>query len=153
MKSLLEFITPINEANAANLQNPRKGSSVYILKDGDNAAIQVKIAEVSRLKLKGFTRIQITLEKNPYDVNFWEEYVYDGVSYEVEKYQCKTFSHNGDDLYIGTSPEAIEEFISIKAGVELRIINQQIEDTQQKLDALYKKKQEKEAKIVKKLDK
>lgn len=45
MKKISEIIV---EAAAKNVHMPRKGSTVYLLKDGDDKAIPVKIVDVKK---------------------------------------------------------------------------------------------------------
>lgn len=153
MKSLSEFINEemINESAAANLQNPRKGSYVYILKYGEEKAIKVKIIDVARMKTKEYTRIEVILEENPNIINWWEEYVFPGIKYDLEKYQCKAIRQGGEAYYIGTSIDAINNYIDTKIGYELDEINRKIDDAQSKLDELIKAKQEREAKLLNKI--
>lgn len=146
MRKLSEFIT---EAAAKNVHNPRKGSTIYLMKVGETKAIPVKVERVEKIKTKwhgnsGGYDIYIELSDNSYNFTHYTESHYAGdFDWSDEKYQCITY--NG--FYIGVSKEAIKNYISSKAQNKLSGILKQIEKLESELDEVYKEKQKLEEEI------
>lgn len=146
MKSITDFIF---EAAAKNVHNPRKGSTIYLMKIGDSKAIPVKVERVEKIKTKwhgnsGGYDIYIELSDNSYNFTHYTESHYSGdFDWSDERYQCISYS----GFYIGTSKEAIKEYISSKAKTKLDGVLKQIEKLESELSNLYKEKEKMEGEI------
>ena len=146
MKKLTDFVF---EAAAKNVHNPRKGSTVYLMKIGDTKAIPVKVERVEKIKTRWYGNsggydIYIELSSNSYDFTHYTESHYAGdFDYSNERYQCISYS----GFYIGTSKEAIKEYIANKAETKLGGIMKQIEKLENELSNLYKEKEKIEGEI------
>jgi len=162
MKNLQEKINEnlIVEAAAKNVHNPRKGSTIYLLKDGDSKAIKTTIKDVRKVKNSWYGKsggydINIELSDNAYGITGWREPHYGGDwDYSDEKYQVQTITFskmfmNSDSgsgtFYIGVSTEAIQQFINTKGSDKLEGLLKEIEKKQAELDELMQKKQKAEA--------
>ena len=150
MKNLNELINEqlINEAAWKDLRNPRKGSTVYVLKDGESKAIQVKIVDVYKTKKskEGSYDVNIELGDNKYDFDGYTEYVFGTINYDGPKLvNAGTWVDKGT-FYIGVSKEAIQEYINTNAANQLKGVLNQIADAEKELAELYKKKEKYEAK-------
>lgn len=137
MKSILDTITEsiVNEG-IKDIYRPRKGSSVYLLKEGDTKAISVKITDTSYNKRAGF-----------YDVKFAENI------YNLEGYYYYKFNRDYNDpvmvysvdntmYYIGISSKSIQEFIRVVGKRQLDSILSRITDLEEDLKKAYKQKEE-----------
>ena len=157
MKNLQEKITEglIIEAAAKNVHNPRKGSTLWFLKDGETKAIPIKVVDNYKVKdswyrgTNGYD-INIELAKNEYNIDGWTEPHYGkDWDYSDEKYQVKPMGfYDGSKTihyYVGTSKEAIQEFIRTQGSKKLEGILKEIEQVQKELDELMQKKQRAEA--------
>lgn len=154
MKKITEgFIT---EAAAKNVHNPRKGSTLWILKDGETKAIPVKIVDIYKTKsawygTSGGYDINVELGQNEYNIDGWVEPHYGrNWDYSDEKYQVKSMAipdlnSKVATYYIGTSKEVIQEYIRTSGSKKLEGILKQIEKVQNELDELMQKKQRAEA--------
>lgn len=155
MKNLTE--TLITEAAAKNVHNPRKGSTVWVLKEGDTKALPIKIADNHKVKSAWYGKsggydINIELAQNEYNIEGWIEAHYGGnFDYSDEKYQVKlivltnTSTNKNETYYVGTSKEAIQEYIRTAGSKKLEGILKQIEKVQSELNELMQKKQRAEA--------
>ena len=155
MKKITEgFIT---EAAAKNVHNPRKGSTLWVLKNGETKAIAIKVSDNYKVKSAWYGKtsggydINIELSQNEYNIDGWTEPHYGrDWDYSDEKYQVKTMAitDTGGKVatyYVGTSKEAIQEFIRKEGSRKLEGILKQIEKVQGELAELMKKKQRAEA--------
>lgn len=153
MKKLADYINnssqQITEAAAKTVHNPRKGSTIYIMKIGDTKAIPVRVERVEKIKTRwhgnsGGYDIHIELDDNSYDfTNYTEIHFAGNFNYSDEKYQCITY----DGFYIGVSREAIKEYINSKAQNKLSGVLKQIEKLEAQLTDLYKEKEKIEEQI------
>lgn len=154
MKKITEgFIT---EAVAKNVHNPRKGSTLWVLKDGETKAIPIKVVDIYKTKsawygTSGGYDINVELAQNEYNIDGWVEPHYGrNWDYSDEKYQVKSMAIPDLDskvatYYIGTSKEVIQEYIRTSGSKKLEGILKQIEKVQNELDELMQKKQRAEA--------
>lgn len=153
MKNISEILSEklVTEAAAKNVHNPRKGSTIYLLKDGDTKAIPVKIADSTKVKSNWYGKsggydIIIKLSENEYKINGWTESHYGGnFDYSDERYQVQTIAFESGTFYVGVSKEAIQSFINTKGSKKLEGILKEIEKKQAELDELIQKKQRAEA--------
>lgn len=138
MKSIIECLT-INEAAAKDIKAPRKGSTIYILKDGETKAIPVKVTDIEKRKdpfysRGGYTRI-ISLEDNiydfdGYDINHWSD---PGMNAPVQVWSA----YFGNSLYyLGTSKEVISEYIKSRASKKLEDVLNRINYMEEELAKL-----------------
>lgn len=157
MKNLQDVINEsiITEAAAKNIHNPRKGSTVYLLKKGESKAIPVKISNTYKIKDKwygssGGYDIEIEFENNAYGVEAYRENHYGGdFDYSDEKHQVREISWyvkgEGNSYYVGVSKEAIQNYINTKASKKVEGLLKQIEKLQKELNDLEEQKQAAEA--------
>lgn len=149
-----EFIT---EAAAKNVHNPRKGSTLWILRDGETKALPIKVTDNYKVKSAWYGKtsggydINIELAQNEYNIDGWVEPHYGhNWDYSDEKYQVKSMAIPDLDskvatYYVGTSKEAIQEYIRTAGSKKLEGILKQIEKVQDELAELMQKKQRAEA--------
>lgn len=160
MKTLNDKINEclILEAAAKNVHNPRKGSFLYFLKEGDTKAVKIKIANSTKVKdawygKSGGYDINIELADNEYKLSGWTEAHYGGdFDYSDDKYQVKMFILCDEDgksatYYVGVSKESIQEFIRTKGSNKLEGILKEIETKEKELAELMQKKQRAEAEV------
>ena len=154
MKNLNEKINEglIVESAAKDVKIPRKGSTVYLLKDGDSKAIPVKVNNVTKVKNSWYGRsggydVIIELEDNEYKFDGWRTSHYADPKLD-EPIQVDTKSAFGiGTFYVGTSKDVISEFIKNKATKKLKVILKEIEDAENQLRELNKQKDELQQKI------
>ena len=155
MKKISEIIV---EAAAKNVHNPRKGSTIYILRKGETKALPVKVSNITKIKTSWYGNnggydINVELSDNEYRITGWTERHYGrGFDYSKEKYQVKEFTYTGKDskvssYYAGVSKEAIQSFISSITSKKLEELMKEIENKQKELDELMREKQKLEMDI------
>lgn len=154
MKNLNEKISEnlIVESNAKNVHNPRKGSTVYLLKDGESKIVKATITDVKKIKMEKGGRadsfyIYIYLSDNEYKVDQYMEYHFGSIEYkdENEQVQVHSFGEEIGNIYIGTSKEVIQEFINTKGKNKLESILKDIEKKEAELEELMQRKQKAES--------
>lgn len=155
MKKISEIIV---EAAAKNVHNPRKGSTIYLLRKGETKALPVKVSNTTKIKIPWYGNtggydINIELSDNEYGITGWTERHYGvGFDYSDEKYQVREFTYTGKDskassYYAGVSKEAIQSFISSITSKKLEELMKEIESKQKELDELMRQKQKLEMDI------
>lgn len=151
MKTLQDFVSEnlVMEAAAKNAHLPRKGSTVYVLKFGDNVAVPVTVTEIIRTKMygggsKSFTA-EIKLSSNKYGLESYAQHHFETINYSDDRCQVISLRDQGEDYYIGTSKEAIQQYVNNIGNTRLPHILQAIEQKETELAALYKQKDEAEA--------
>ena len=155
MKKISEIIV---EAAAKNVHNPRKGSTIYILRKGETKALPVKVSNITKIKTSWYGNnggydINVELSDNEYGITGWTERHYGrGFDYSDEKYQVKEFTYTDKDskassYYAGVSKEAIQSFISSITTKKLEGLMKEIENKQKELDELMREKQKLEMDI------
>ena len=126
---------------------PRKGSTVYLLKVGETQAVPVKIADVLKVRnswygsSKGYD-VHVELEDNKYNFTGWMTSHYNDPALD-KPIQVDTRRYGDADdevLYVGTSKEALAEYIKTKASKKLERVLHDIADYEQKLIELRKEK-------------
>jgi len=148
MKQIIDYIT-INEALAKDVKIPRKGSTVYLLKDGDTKAIPVKVADVTKDRhpwygsSKGYD-VYVYLEDNKYNFTGWVTSHYNDPALD-KPLQVEIHGYGDDDgptllMYVGTSKEAISDFIKSNATTKLNALLSQIQKAESELEELKQKK-------------
>lgn len=151
MKTLQEHISEnlITEAAAKNAHLPRKGSTVYILKFGDSVAVPANVTEIIRTKMYGGGSksfiAEIKLSSNKYGLESYTQHNFETINYSDDRCQVVSLREYGDDYYIGTSKEAIQQYVNNIGNTRLPHILQAIEQKETELAALYKQKDEAEA--------
>lgn len=154
MKNLQEKITEglIVEAVAKNVHNPRKGSTVYLLKDGESKIVKATVTDVKKIKMEKGSRfdsfyIYIYLSDNEYKIDHYLEYHFGSIEYkdENEQVQVHSFGEEIGNIYIGTSKEVIQEFINTKGKSKLENILKDIEKKEAELEELMQRKQKAES--------
>ena len=142
MKNLNEKISEnlIVEAAAKNVHNPRKGSTVYLLKDGESKIIKATVTDVKKIKMEKGGRAD-------YKVDHYMEYHFGSIEYkdEDEQVQVHSFGEEIGNIYIGTSREVIQEFINTKGKDKLESILKDIEKKEAELEELMQRKQKAES--------
>jgi hypothetical protein len=137
------------EAAAKNAHLPRKGSTVYILKFGDSVAVPVKVDDIVRTKMYGGRDksfiAEIQLSSNKYGLESYTQHHFDTISYDDDRCQVVSLREYGDDYYIGTSKEAIQQYVNNIGNTRLPNLLQAIERKESELAELYKQKDEAEA--------
>lgn len=142
----------ILESAAKDVKIPRKGSTVYLLKDGESKAVAVKVIDVSKIKNSWYGRsggydVHIEVEENPTGVTGWTTMHYaDPKLDEPIQVDTKAF-HNIGTVYVGTSREIIAEFIKSSSSKKLKVLMKQIEDAENELAELNKQKDALQQKI------
>lgn len=155
MKKISEIIV---EAAAKNVHNPRKGSTIYLLRKGETKALPVKVSNTTKIKIPWYGNtggydINIELSDNEYGITGWTERHYGvGFDYSDEKYQVREFIYTDKDsktssYYAGVSKEAIQSFISSISSKKLEELMKEIENKQKELDELMQEKQKLEMDI------
>ena len=151
MKTLQEHLSEnlVMEAAAKNAHLPRKGSTVYILKFGDSVAAPAKVDDIVRTKMYGSRDrsfiAEIKLSSNKYGLESYTQYHFDSISYNDERRQVISLRDYGEDYYIGTSKEAIQQYVNNIGNTHLPSILKAIERKESELAELYKQKDEAEA--------
>ena len=151
MKTLQEHLSEnlVMEAAAKNAHLPRKGSTVYILKYGDTVAVPVSVTDIVRTKMYGpkdksfFANIR--LSSNKYDLESYTQPHFDTIQYNDDKCQVVSIRIQGDDFYIGTSKEAIQQYVNHIGNTRLPELLQSIEQKEAELAELYRQKDKAEA--------
>ena len=151
MKTLQEHLSEnlVMEAAAKNVHLPRKGSTVYILKYGDTVAVPVNVTEVVRTKMYGpkdksfFANIR--LSSNKYGLESYTQPHFATVNYDDDKCQVVSIHIQGDEFYIGTSKEVIQQYANHIGNTLLPELLQSIEQKEAELAELYKRKDKAEA--------
>ena len=153
MKNLNEKINEglILESAAKDIKIPRKGSTVYLLKDGESKSILVRVDDVQKIKNSWYGRsggydVNITLADNEYGFDGWRTMHYADPKLD-EPIQVNVYSGGGNTIYVGTSKEAISEYIKSNASKKLKSILKQIEDAENQLLELNKQKDALQQKI------
>ena len=155
MKDLKELILEglVLEAAAKNVHQPRKGSTLYILKQDETKAVPVKVASCTKHKDSWYSGsdgydIIIDLEENPFNFEGWTEAHYGkGFDYSDEKHQVKTIATSDGLLYIGTTKEKIQEYVRLEVDKKLNGVLSSIKKKQEELDELLQKKQKLEEEL------
>jgi len=154
MKNLQDKISEglIVEAAAKNVHNPRKGSTVYLLKDGESKIVKATVTDVKKIKMEKGSRfdsfyIYIYLSDNEYKIDHYLEYHFGSIEYkdENEQVQVHSFGEEIGNIYIGTSKEVIQEFINTKGKSKLENILKDIEKKEAELEELMQRKQKAES--------
>ena len=153
MKNLQEKISEglIIEGAAKNVHNPRKGSTIYLLKDGKDKIVKATVTDVKKIKMEKGGRansfyIYIYLSDNEYKIDSYMEYHFGSIEYkdEDDQVQVHSFGDEIGNVYIGTSKEVIQEFINSTGKKALDNILKQIEQKEAELEELMQKKQKAE---------
>lgn len=151
MKTLHNFNPEslINESAAKNAHLPRKGSTVYVLKIGDNVAVPATVTEIVRTKMYGGGNksfvAEIKLSSNKYGLESYAQHHFATIDYSDDRCQVISLRDQGEDYYIGTSKEAIQQYVNNIGNTRLPHILQAIEQKETELATLYKQKDEAEA--------
>lgn len=151
MKTLQEHLSEnlVMEAAAKNAHLPRKGSTVYILKYGDTVAAPASVTEIIRIKMYGLKDksffVNVKLSSNKYGLESYTQPHFATVNYDDDKCQVVTIRTMGDDFYIGTSKEAIQQYANKVGNTLLPTLLQSIEQKEAELAELYKRKDKAEA--------
>ena len=153
MKNLQEKISEglIIEGAAKNVHNPRKGSTIYLLKDGEEKIVKATVTDVKKVKIPQGGRynsfyIYIYLSDNEYKIDSYMEYHFGSIEYkdEDEQVQVHSFGDEIGNVYIGTSKEVIQGLINSTGKKALDNILKQIEQKEAELEELMQKKQKAE---------
>ena len=153
MKNLNEKINEglIFEANAKNVHCPRKGNTVYLLKDGESKIVKATVTDIKKIKMEKGSRfdsyyIYIYLSDNEYKIENYMEYHFGSIEYNDEGHQVEFYGFGEEigSIYIGTSKEAIQEFINSKGKQKLEGLLKEIEKKETELEELMQKKQKAE---------
>lgn len=154
MKNINEKINErlITEANAKNVHWPRKGSTLWLLKDGESKIVKVTVTDIKKTPMEKGSRnnsyyLHIYLSENEYNIEYYMEYHFGSITYDDEREQVSLHGF-GDEIgavYIGTSKEAIQEFINTDGKRKLNNLLKEIEKKESELEDLMKKKQKAEA--------
>lgn len=151
MKTLQEHLSEnlVMEAAAKNAHLPRKGSTVYILKFDDNVAVPAKVEDIVKTKMYGGRDksfiAEIHLSSNKYGLESYTQHHFDTISYDDARHQVVSLREYGDNYYIGTSKEAIQQYVNNIGNTRLPSLMQAIERTEAELADLYEQKDEAEA--------
>jgi len=154
MKNLNEKINEnlILEANAKNIHCPRKGTTVYLLKDGESKIVKATVTDIKKVKMEKGSKfdsyyIYIYLSENEYKVDHYTEYHFGSIDYTDEKHQVEFYGFGEEigSIYIGTSKEVIQEFINSKGKQKLEGLLKEIEKKEKELEELMKRKQKAES--------
>ena len=158
MKTLQEHLSEnlVMEAAAKNAHLPRKGSTLYILKSGDTVAVPVSVTDIVRTKMYGpkdkSFYANIRLSSNKYGLESYTQPHFDTIQYNDDKCQVVSTRLQGDNFYIGTSKEAIQQYVNHVGNTLLPELLQSIErkeaelaQKEAELAELYKRKDKAEA--------
>ena len=158
MKTLQEHLSEnlVMEAAAKNAHLPRKGSTLYILKSGDTVAVPVSVTDIVRTKMYGpkdkSFYANIRLSSNKYGLESYTQPHFDTIQYNDDKCQVVSTRLQGDNFYIGTSKEAIQQYVNHVGNTLLPELLQSIEQKEAELAQkeaelaeLYKRKDKAEA--------
>ena len=158
MKTLQEHLSEnlVMEAAAKNVHLPRKGSTVYVLKYGDTVAVPVSVTDIVRTKMYGpkdkSFYANIRLSSNKYGLESYTQPHFDTIQYNDDKCQVVSARLQGNNFYIGTSKEAIQQYVNHVGNTLLPELLQSIEQKEAELAQkeaelaeLYKRKDKAEA--------
>ena len=134
----------VMEAAAKNVHLPRKGSTVYILKFGDSVTVPAKVDDIVRTKMygghdKSFIA-EIQLSSNKYGLESYTQRHFDSISYDDDRCQVVSVRVDSEDFYIGTSKEAIQQYVNNIGNTNLPNILKSIERKETELAELYRQK-------------
>lgn len=162
MKNLKEILnetlvtlneTLVTESAAKNIHQPRKGSTVYLLKDGESKAIAVNVIDVKKSQMykgdKGSYYIYVYLAENEYGIDMYSRTHFSSIDYNDDTNQVTllSFGEKGGDIYVGTSKEAIQSFVNNRGRNKIQGIIDHINKLQDELDEYTKKKEKAEQEI------
>lgn len=143
--------TLVTEAAAKNIHMPRKGSTVYLLKDGESKAIAVNVVDVKKSQMykgdKGSYYIYVYLSENEYGIDMYSRTHFSSIDYNDDTNQVGSFAVKDGTMYVGTSKEAIQSFINNKGLTKIQGIIDHIKKLQDELDEYTKKKEKAEQEI------
>ncbi len=144
----------IMESAAKNVHNPRKGSTMYLLKDGETKAIKVTVVSVTKVKNSWYSKgsggcdIVIGISDNEYGIDTWIEPHYGkDWDYSDEKYQVRELFF-GDEIgkvYVGTTKEAIKQYISARGSSAIKGLSTRVAELKKELEEAEKKLAQAEA--------
>lgn len=144
----------IMEAAAKNVHNPRKGSTIYLLKDGETKAIKVTVVSVTKVKNSWYSKgsggcdIVIAISDNDYGIDSWIEPHYGkDWDYSDERYQVRELFF-GDEIgkvLVGTTKEAIKQFINSKGASKAKGLAEQVAKLREELEKAEKELSQAEA--------
>lgn len=133
----------IMEAAAKNVHNPRKGSTIYLLKDGETKAIKVTVEFVTKVKNSWYSKgsggydIVIAISDNDYGIDSWIEPHYGkDWDYSDEKYQVRElfFGNEIGKVLVGTTKEAIKQFINAKGSSAVKGLSTRVAELKKELE-------------------
>ena len=129
---------------------PRKGSYIYILKDGDTKAQKVRIENVIKRPMgkgydKSFTYVA-ELADNEYGIKDYYQYRFSGINYLPKTVEAQRLDDN-ETYYFGIDAQSINDFVKADAGKKLEGILKKIDDLEKQLADANEKKAQLEAKI------
>lgn len=138
MKSIIDTITEsIVTEGLKDMYKPRKGSTIYILKNGESKVVPVKITDTFfNTKARYY---DVKLAENTYDITGYFYYYF---KRNEEPTPVMTYRINDADYYIGVSPKAIQEFMRVVGKRQLDDILSRIADLEKDLKKAYKQKEE-----------
>lgn len=154
MKDIVLFIKEnlqsksINEA-LKDVTVPRKGSYVYILKDGDTKVQKVKIENVIKRPMgKGyrgsFTYIA-ELAENAYEIPDYAFMRFASINYSPKSVEAVNMADT--TYYFGVDAQSINDFVKADAGKKLESVLKDIEKLEKELAEANEKKAKLEEKI------
>lgn len=152
MINLKEYMVVEANTNTKSTVNPRRGATIYILKDGDSKCVATKVVDTKKVIARSWDKSgksynnYITLSDNEYGIKGYEFFVIGSIDYK-DKDQVTTFSYDGDTYYAGISAQAIKAFIDNHASDKLSDILSEITELEEELAGLYRERDELQAKI------
>ncbi len=138
MKSIIDTITEsIVTEGLKDIYKPRKGSTIYILKNGESKVVPVKIADTFfNTKADCY---DVKLAENAYNITAYFYYYFKRNEEPTPVMTCRI---NNADYYIGISPKAIQEFIRVVGKRQLDNILSRIAELEEDLKRAYRQKEE-----------
>ena len=132
-----------------DVQVPRKGSYIYILKYGDTKAQKVRIENVIKRPMakgydKSFTYVA-ELADNEYGIKDYYQYRFSGINYSPKAVEAQKIDN--DTYYFGIDASSINDFVKADAGKKLEVVLKEISKLEDELAAANEKKAQLEAKI------
>ena len=165
MKDIKDYI--IRESQAETLFKVKNGDVLWLcdFEESSNnvkhACIKVTITKVEQEPIpyyskEGYKRINMYFSDNKFDVPYFKMFLipmdrYGGMN--MQACSATLYNSKGEpkNYYIGTTKEAIEEYINIEAKFDLEPILDKITKLERKLQDLYVQKAQLEAKMETKL--
>lgn len=145
MKNLGQYINEANNTSSKSAINPRKGSTIYLLKQGETKCIPAKVEYTHKYVDRGWDKTgksynnYIELADNEYGVKSYNYFIIGGIDY-TDRDQVITITYDEQTYYAGISVQVIKAFIDDDANKKLNGVLSNIKELEKQLEDLYKER-------------